>query len=72
MSEFISEHKYNELKKQHAEACKTNDYSKMIISGDENDKMIKKYESQFCKHSRVDSIQGGQVDTCLDCGKTWG
>lgn len=25
-----------------------------------------------CKHLRIEEIQGGQIERCLDCGKTWG
>lgn len=25
-----------------------------------------------CKHARIEEIQGGQIERCLDCGKTWG
>lgn len=30
---------------------------------------VKKLE---CKHTRIEEIQGGQIERCLDCGKTWG
>jgi hypothetical protein len=25
-----------------------------------------------CPHKRIEEIQGGQIERCLDCGKTWG
>lgn len=69
---MITKEEYEALKKQHEDGCKTNDYSKMVMMGDENHKKMKLYERQFCKHSRIASHQGGQIDECLDCGKTWG
>jgi hypothetical protein len=69
---MIDKPEYERLMKQHEEGCKNNDYSKMIMSGDDNHKKIKEYERQFCKHKRITSHQGGQIDECLDCGKTWG
>ena len=71
LNSVITKEEYEKLKSQHEEGCKNNDYSKMMI-GDENDKKIKLYERQFCKHSRIVSHQGGQIDECLQCGKTWG
>ncbi len=29
-------------------------------------------EQELCKHKRIEEIQGGQIERCLDCGKTWG
>jgi hypothetical protein len=69
---MISENEYLSLKQQHEEGCKNNDYNKMIMMGSENHKKIKSYESKFCKHLNITSHQGGQIDECLDCGKTWG
>jgi hypothetical protein len=69
---MISKERYEELKAQHDEGCKNNDYNKMIMMGSVEHKEMKEYESQFCKHNRIESLQGGQIDTCLDCGKTWG
>lgn len=66
---MISKEEYDLLIKQHDEGCKTYDFSKIISAGDDNYKKIKLYESQFCKHSRVKSHQGGQIEECLDCGK---
>ena len=25
-----------------------------------------------CYHKRIEEIQGGQIEMCKDCGKTWG
>ena len=69
---MITKEEYEALKIQHEVACKISDYSKMVMVGDENYKQMKLYEAQFCKHSRIVSHQGGQIDECLDCGKTWG
>lgn len=69
---MITKEEYEALKQQHEDGCKTNDYYKMVMMGDENHKKMKLYERQFCKHSRITSHQGGQIDECLDCGKTWG
>lgn len=70
---MITEEDYKLLKLQHEEACKISDYSKMIMIGDENHNKMKEYEREFlCRHTRTESYQGGQLDRCLDCGKTWG
>lgn len=69
---MITKEEYNQLKKQHEEACKRNDHSRMILIGSETYKKMKEFDSHRCKHNRVISHQGGQVDECLDCGKTWG
>lgn len=69
---MISKERYEELKAQHEKACLENDYSKMIMMGSQENRQMKEYESQFCKHKRITSYQGGQIDECLDCGKTWG
>jgi len=29
-------------------------------------------QNVVCKHTRIEEIQGGQIERCLDCGKTWG
>jgi hypothetical protein len=70
---MITKTEYELLKKRHQEGCKDNDYSKMIMMGDENDKKIKEYEQTFtCKHSSIEEIQGGQIERCRQCGKQWG
>ena len=71
-SDKLTKEEYEQLKEQHEQACKISDYSKMIMMGDENHKKMKEYESLTCKHTRITSHQGGQIDECLDCGKTWG
>ena len=41
--------------------------------GDKNDRRIKEYEAEFiCKHTSIEEIQGGQIERCRSCGKTWG
>lgn len=69
---MISKERYEQLKTQHDEGCKNNDYTKIIMMGSPEYKEMKEYESQFCKHTRIESLQGGQIDVCKDCGKTWG
>lgn len=70
---MITKSEYEDLIKQHQEACKNSDYSKMIMSGDENDRKIKEYEREFvCKHASIEEIQGGQIERCRQCGKQWG
>ena len=70
----ITKEQYEHLEKQHEEGCKNNDYSKMIMSGDENDLAMKRYirDNNLCKHHSVNEYQGGQVEICSDCGKQWG
>ncbi len=70
----LTKQEYEALQKQHEEGCKNNDYSKMIMMGDENDQAMKKYvrDNKLCKHSRIEESQGGQCERCLDCDETWG
>lgn len=70
----LTKKEYNKLKKQHEEGCKNNDYSKMIMMGDENDLAMKRYirDNDLCKHSSIEEIQGGQIERCRQCGKEWG
>lgn len=67
----LTKKQYEHLLKEHEEGCKNNDYSKMRMMGDEKDLAIKQYirDNNLCKHSRVEEIQGGQIERCLDCGK---
>lgn len=70
---MITKEEYEALQLQHEEGCKTNDYSKMIMMGDDNHKKMKAYEREYiCKHNNIISHQGGQIDECINCGKTWG
>lgn len=71
---MIDKIEYERLMKQHEEGCKTNDYSKMIMTGDENHNRIKEYlrESVECKHTSIEELQGGQIERCRVCGKSWG
>ena len=71
---MIDKIEYERLKKQHEDACKANDYSKMIMMGDVNDNKMKEYlrESGECKHTSIEELQGGQIEICRNCGKTWG
>ena len=29
-------------------------------------------KGKVCKHTRIEEIQGGQIERCRDCGKQWG
>lgn len=70
---MITKLEYEALRQQHEIACKQNDYSKMIMIGDANHKKMKEYEAEFvCKHTRIIEEQGGQIERCADCGRTWG
>lgn len=72
--EKLTKEQYEKLQKDHEEGCKTSDYSKMIMMGDAKDLAIKQYirDNDLCKHSRIEEIQGGQIEKCRDCDKTWG
>lgn len=74
MIKILTEQEYNDLQKRHEEGCRNNDYSKMIMMGDENDLAMKKYirENNLCSHPYVDVQQGGQYERCTKCGKEWG
>lgn len=70
---MITEKEYLELKARHEEGSKHNDYSKMIMHGDDNWKKMNEYEQEHvCKHTSIEEIQGGQIEKCRQCGKTWG
>ena len=30
------------------------------------------FVEKTCAHKRIEEIQGGQIEMCKDCGKTWG
>lgn len=69
---MITRTEYETLKIRHEEGCKNNDYSKMIMMGDENHIKMKEYEQEFiCKHTNIIEKQGGQIEECLQCGKQW-
>jgi hypothetical protein len=69
---MITKTQYEKLKSQHESASKQNDYSKMIMVGDSNWKKMNEYEQErVCKHTSVEEIQGGQIEKCRSCGKTW-
>lgn len=71
--ETISKERYEELKTQSAEGNKANDYNKMIMAGSKEYNEMRKYEQEhICQHKSVRSEQGGQIDICNYCGKTWG
>jgi hypothetical protein len=65
---------FEQLQKDHEEGCKNQDYSKMIMSGDEKDEAMKQYirDNDLCKHGSIEEIQGGQIERCRQCGKQWG
>jgi DNA-directed RNA polymerase subunit RPC12/RpoP len=72
--ESLTKQEFEQLQKDHEIGCKTNDYSKMIMSGDSKDLAMKKYirDNDLCKHGSIEEIQGGQVERCRQCGKEWG
>lgn len=69
----LTKNKFDQLKKDHEEGCGTNDYSKMIMSGDEKDIAMKEYirDNNLCKHESIEEILGGQIERCRQCGKEW-
>lgn len=46
----------------------------MIMIGSDEDLLMKEYlrESGECKHTSIEEIQGGQIERCRICNKTWG
>jgi hypothetical protein len=70
----LTKKKFEQLQKDHEEGSKTNDYSKMIMMGSEKDLAMKQYtrDNDLCKHNSIEEIQGGQIERCRNCGKTWG
>ena len=71
---MISKEQYEKMKSDHEEGCRLNDYSKMIMIGSDEDLLMKEYlrESGECKHTSIEEIQGGQIERCRICNKTWG
>lgn len=70
---MITKQEYEKLKAEHELGCKNSDYSLMVMMGDERHKKMKEYEREhICKHELIISHQGGQIDECVSCGKTWG
>jgi hypothetical protein len=70
---MITKWEYEALLDQSKKANRENDYSKMIMVGDDNHKKMQEYEREFvCKHESIEEIQGGQIERCRHCGKTWG
>lgn len=69
----LTKEEYETLVEQHEKASRENDYSKMIMSGDENDLAMKEYYREYpCRHSSIREEQGGQINICNTCGKTFG
>ncbi len=70
----LTKKQFEQLQKDHEEGCKNQDYSKMIMMGDEKDEAMKQYirDNDLCKHSSIEEIQGGQIERCRQCGKQWG
>lgn len=70
----LTKKQFEQLQKDHEEGNKNDDYSKMIMSGEEKDEAIKQYirDNDLCKHSSIQEIQGGQIERCRQCGKQWG
>lgn len=71
---MISKEQYESMKAEHEEGCRLNDYSKMVMIGSEKDSLMREYlrESGECKHGYIEEIQGGQIERCRICNKTWG
>jgi hypothetical protein len=68
---MITKKRYEKLVEQHQKASRENDYSKMIMHGDANWKLMNEYEQEFvCKHTHV--TKHSCVETCSHCGKSWG
>ena len=67
----LTKKQYEQLQKDHEEGCKINDYSKMIMGGDEKDQAMKKYlrDNKLCKH---DIREEGRIDVCRICGERLG
>ena len=70
----LTKKQFEQLQKDHEEGSRNNDYSKMIMSGDEKNEAMKQYirDNDLCKHSSIEEIQGGQIERCRQCGKQWG
>lgn len=70
----LTKKQFEQLQKDHEEGSRNNDYSKMIMSGDEKDEAMKQYirDNDLCKHRSIEEIQGGQIERCRQCGKQWG
>jgi hypothetical protein len=69
----LTEKQYNKLVLRQEKATKENDYSKLIMRGDENDLAMREYfKKNICKHESIEELQGGQIEFCRLCGKTWG
>lgn len=72
---MISKERYEELKSQHEEASRTNDYSKMIMVSDANSIAMREYyRENICSHPAeyIEERQGGQIEHCRLCDKKWG
>ncbi len=70
----MKKEEYEKILKDNEEGSKTNDYSKMIMMGDDKDLACKKYlrDNDLCTHTIVEDLSGGRRDRCIKCGKTWG
>ena len=69
---MISKEEYDFLTEQHNEGCLKNDYDKIIMIGSPEYLKMREYEQEFvCKHGNVYELQGGQIEKCALCGKTW-
>ena len=70
MAKKLTEKQYKKLVEQQRVASLKNDYSKMIMVGDENYVAMKKYfQDNICTHSNVETAGG--IDCCKYCGKQW-
>ena len=71
---MLTKLEYESLKTLHEEACKRNDYSNMVMVGDENYNKMKEYESQFCFHQLLIELfdeNGVRMEQCISCKKIW-
>ena len=69
----LNKKQYDKLVERQEKASKNNDYSKLIMAGDENDLAMKEFfKNNICKHESIEEVQGGQIEFCRLCGKTWG
>lgn len=61
---------YRKMQEEQAEASRNNDYSKMIMAGDDKSTAMKLFfQNNICGHPDVGTNGGG--DYCKICGKTW-
>ena len=70
MAKKLTKKRYEELSAQQKVASFSNDYSRMIMPGDENYILMKEYfQDNICKHPDVGT--SGGIDYCKYCEKQW-